>query len=206
MLGAGDGFMSGLLRGWLKDEPWRTSLDLCQCLRRLCRVAPRLRAVLSQLRGAAVVSRARLGTPGAAQGRAARAYSLGDQPSGRLAGACGSSPSIIVPSSSRLPTGRFCQSREHIPYFKKLCLSGRSSRSPDDQPGYGILCDDRLGREALHAAAGSGLWIGRPVELPGSRPLALEIGPDYRHGSCLNGPWSMSSRCSAPTIRTTMRR
>ncbi len=47
--------------------------------------------------------------------------------------------------------------------------------------GYGILCDGRLGRDALYQAAGTGLWIGRPVEWPGSRPLTLEpeIGPDF---------------------------
>ena len=51
----------------------------------------------------------------------------------------------------------------------------------DGQPGHGILCDSRLGRQALYAAAGTGLWIGRPVEWPGSRPLTLEpeIGPDF---------------------------
>ncbi|MFN3847554.1 MAG: 2-deoxy-5-keto-D-gluconate 6-phosphate aldolase domain-containing protein, partial [Paracoccaceae bacterium] len=45
----------------------------------------------------------------------------------------------------------------------------------------GILCDNRLGRDALHAAAETGLWIGRPVEWPGSRPLTLEpeLGPDF---------------------------
>ncbi len=48
------------------------------------------------------------------------------------------------------------------------------------RPGYGILCDSRIGRRALHAASGSGLWIGRPCEWPGSRPLRLEpeLGPD----------------------------
>ena len=36
-------------------------------------------------------------------------------------------------------------------------------------------------RDALYAAEGRGLWIGRPVEWPGSRPLTLEpaLGPDY---------------------------
>ena len=50
----------------------------------------------------------------------------------------------------------------------------------DGRPGYGILCDNRLGRAALHAASGSGLWIGRPCEWPGSRPLTLEpeLGSD----------------------------
>jgi 5-dehydro-2-deoxygluconokinase len=63
--------------------------------------------------------------------------------------------------------------------FKRLCLDA-ALQVAGGRPGHGILCDGRLGREALYRAAGSGLWIGRPVELPGSRPLALEpeIGPD----------------------------
>ena len=57
----------------------------------------------------------------------------------------------------------------------------RRSRCADGRPGYGILCDSRLGRDALHAASGTGLWIGRPCEWPGSRPLTLEpeLGSDY---------------------------
>jgi 5-dehydro-2-deoxygluconokinase len=48
------------------------------------------------------------------------------------------------------------------------------------QAGYGILCDNRIGRSALQRASGTGLWIGRPAELPGSRPLKLEpeLGTD----------------------------
>ena len=42
----------------------------------------------------------------------------------------------------------------------------------------GILLDGRFGQEALDRATGQGLWIGRPVELPGSRPLRFEGGPD----------------------------
>lgn len=50
----------------------------------------------------------------------------------------------------------------------------------DGRSGYGILCDNRIGRAALHAASGTGLWIGRPCEWPGSRPLEIEpeLGPD----------------------------
>ncbi len=64
--------------------------------------------------------------------------------------------------------------------FKELCLKAALTVA-DGQPGHGILCDSRLGRDALYAAAGTGLWIGRPVEWPGSRPLTLEpeIGPDF---------------------------
>ncbi len=64
--------------------------------------------------------------------------------------------------------------------FKELCLAA-AAKVADGKPGYGLLCDSRLGRAALYKAAGQGLWIGRPVEWPGSRPLTLEpeIGPDF---------------------------
>ena len=40
----------------------------------------------------------------------------------------------------------------------------------------GVLCDDRYGQDALNAATGRGWWIGRPVELPGSNPVAFDRG------------------------------
>jgi 5-dehydro-2-deoxygluconokinase len=57
--------------------------------------------------------------------------------------------------------------------FKMLCLEA-ALRVQDGRPGYGILCDNRIGRRALHAAIGTGLWVGRPCEWPASRPLTLE--------------------------------
>jgi 5-dehydro-2-deoxygluconokinase len=68
---------------------------------------------------------------------------------------------------------------ERIGAFKRLCLEA-ALKVAGGRPGYGILCDDRLGRAALHAAAGAGLWVGRPAEWPGARPLALEpeLGAD----------------------------
>ncbi len=70
-------------------------------------------------------------------------------------------------------------STEKIGEFKQLCLNAALQVANGDE-GYGILCDGRLGRDALYRAAGSGLWIGRPTEWPGSRPLKLEpeLGPD----------------------------
>jgi 5-dehydro-2-deoxygluconokinase len=63
--------------------------------------------------------------------------------------------------------------------FKQLCLEA-ALQVQDGRPGFGILCDNRIGRAALQAASGSGLWIGRPTELPGSRPIQLEpeLGAD----------------------------
>ncbi|MCM3102663.1 2-deoxy-5-keto-D-gluconate 6-phosphate aldolase domain-containing protein, partial [Staphylococcus epidermidis] len=40
----------------------------------------------------------------------------------------------------------------------------------------GILADTTYGQKALNAITGKGWWIGRPIELPGSRPLRLEHG------------------------------
>lgn len=63
--------------------------------------------------------------------------------------------------------------------FKELCLDA-ALQVQNGQAGYGILCDNRIGRSALHRASGSGLWVGRPAELPGSRPVDFEpeLGDD----------------------------
>jgi 5-dehydro-2-deoxygluconokinase len=68
-------------------------------------------------------------------------------------------------------------SHEHIPHFTGLCL--RAAReTAGGRPDCGILLDERLGRDALDQASGEALWIGRPIELPGSLPLRFEGGPD----------------------------
>jgi len=71
-------------------------------------------------------------------------------------------------------------STEKIGAFKTLCLEA-ALRVANGQTGYGILCDSRLGKDTLFKAMEQGLWVGRPVELPGSRALQLEeeIGKDF---------------------------
>jgi 5-dehydro-2-deoxygluconokinase len=49
---------------------------------------------------------------------------------------------------------------------RTLALSGR----------VGALIDDTYGEDALLAAGGRGWWLGRPVEVPGSSPLEFEGG------------------------------
>lgn len=39
----------------------------------------------------------------------------------------------------------------------------------------GVLVDDRFGANVLAEMTGTGAWIGRPVEEPGSRPLQFEV-------------------------------
>ena len=66
-----------------------------------------------------------------------------------------------------------------IAKFKQLCLQAAIQTSAN-KDGFGILCDERLGKETLYQASDYNIWIGRPVELPGSRPLRFEpqIGVD----------------------------
>ncbi len=69
---------------------------------------------------------------------------------------------------------------DKIGRFKRLCLDA-ALKVADGRPGHGLLCDSRLGRDALAKATGTGLWIARPVEWPGSYPLTLEpeVGPGH---------------------------
>lgn len=67
--------------------------------------------------------------------------------------------------------------RQKIGAFKQLCLRAAKAVQAG-QDGYGVLCDGRLGQDTLDELVGSGLWVGRPVEWPGSRPLKLE--PELR--------------------------
>ena len=69
---------------------------------------------------------------------------------------------------------------EKIGEFKRLCLQA-ALQVAGDKKGFGILCDSRLGQEALFTAADTGLWVGRPAEWPGSRPLDIEpdLGADF---------------------------
>lgn len=69
-----------------------------------------------------------------------------------------------------------------VPKLKQLILQGaregakRCELHPDGPVQPGILCDGLLGQDSLNDATGTGWWIGRPVELPRSRPLEFEYG------------------------------
>jgi 5-dehydro-2-deoxygluconokinase len=69
-------------------------------------------------------------------------------------------------------------SHSRINAFKRLAVAA-CARVSQGREGYGMLIDERFGREAFFDAAKKNLtWIGRPVELPGSRPLRFEFSQD----------------------------
>ncbi|MDH3660874.1 MAG: 5-dehydro-2-deoxygluconokinase, partial [Alphaproteobacteria bacterium] len=180
VLGAGDGFMAGLLKGWMADEDWSTSLkyaNACGALavsRHGCAPAYpswqelefffKRGVVMPALRKDVELEHVHWAT-----------NRRGDWPVMRVFAFDHRAQFEKMADEAGAP-------RERIGAFKSLCLDAALDVA-DGRPGYGILCDERLGRKALHRAAGSGLWIGRPVEKPGSRPLRLEIGQDF--GSAL---------------------
>lgn len=69
---------------------------------------------------------------------------------------------------------------DKIASFKLLCLSA-ATKVQAGRAGYGVLCDSRLGTLALSQSGKTGLWVARPVEWPGSRPLELEpeVGKNF---------------------------
>ncbi|HVK32760.1 MAG TPA: 5-dehydro-2-deoxygluconokinase [Burkholderiaceae bacterium] len=65
---------------------------------------------------------------------------------------------------------------DRLPRLKRLLLDAadHAAEAHALQGQAGVLIDGRFGLDALAAATGRGLWIGRPVEQPGSRPLAFD--------------------------------
>lgn len=178
VLGAGDGFMSGLLKGWLTGQDWPTSLKYANAC------------------GAFAVSRHGC-TPAypswdelqyffrtGIKNKALRKDEALEQVHWSTNRKNDWSTMRVFAFDHRMQLEAMAKEAgvadEKIGAFKNLCLDAALKVSGGNS-GYGLLCDSRLGREALYRAAGTGLWIGRPVEWPGSRPLTLEpeIGPDF---------------------------
>jgi 5-dehydro-2-deoxygluconokinase len=67
--------------------------------------------------------------------------------------------------------------RERIAGLKRLAMQAIAEVA-GGKPGFGTLLDDTYGREAMFDAAKLGLWVGRPLEKPGSRPLEFEFTQD----------------------------
>ena len=175
VLGAGDAFFSGFLRGWLKDEP----LETCATYANAC--------------GAFAVSRLlcspeiptwdelqfflKHGSPHKALRRDEAinhvhwATTRRAQPPKLLALAIDHRIQLEAIADK---TGA---SRERIAPFKRLAIAAIGQVSKG-KPGFGTLLDDTYGRDAMFDAAKLGLWIGRPLEQPGSKPLRFEFTQD----------------------------
>jgi 5-dehydro-2-deoxygluconokinase len=178
VLGAGDGFFSGLMKGWLDGADWPTALQYANACgafavsRHGCTPAyPSLVEMEFFLKRGVI-------RPDLRNDTELEQIHWATNRGGRMGGDWSTMRVFAFDHRVQL---------EQMPgysiargaAFKELCLKA-ALKVADGQPGYGILCDNRIGRAALHAASGSGLWVGRPCEWPASRPLELEpeLGPD----------------------------
>jgi 5-dehydro-2-deoxygluconokinase len=176
VLGAGDAFLSGFLKGWLNGQ------DYAAC----CRLANGC--------GALVV--ARHGCAPAMPSPVELEYFLQHADKLKRPGSDAALNRLHRVSVARTERPEVCvfafdhrnqffelarlagASEERLPALKRLLVEAvsQSETACKLEGKVGVLIDDRYGAEALHAATGRGWWIGRPVELPGSNPLQFDHG------------------------------
>ena len=176
VLGAGDAFMSGLLRGYLNDEGWEKACayaNACGALvvsRHGCAPAmPSKEELDNYLRRAESVPRPDLDPELNHLHRVTTRRKQWDE----LCVLAFDHRSQLVDMASECGADL-----SRIPGLKALIFKASQAVAIEANLGgkAGILTDSRFGQGVLNDATGSGCWIGRPIELPGSRPLVLEHG------------------------------
>ncbi len=189
VLGAGDGFMSGLLKGWLDDESWEKALTYANACgafavsRHGCTPAYPSWAELQFFLKRGIKEKA------LRHDKELEQIHWSTNRRGKW------DDMHVFAFDHRLQFEEMeGATNEKIGKFKCLCLQAAQNVA-DGRSGYGVLCDHRLGREALYKSTGSGLWIGRPVELPGSRPLELEAEIGLDHGGLNEWPLEQVVKC-----------
>ena len=172
VLGAGDAFMAGFLRGWLRGEPVATCCEWGNAC------------------GAIVVSRHGCAPAMASWAELQHFLSRDDWPhrlrdsaeleqlhwSTNRVGDIDELTVLAIDHRSQfdellaeLGTGDAAQ----VSRFKALALAA-VDRLAKGNPNFGLLLDGRYGARPLEMSADLPYWIGRPVEVPGSRPIAFE--------------------------------
>ncbi|MFA0441502.1 5-dehydro-2-deoxygluconokinase [Vibrio sp. 10N.222.51.C12] len=176
VLGAGDAFMSGLLRGYLNNEGWEKA----------CAYANACGALVVSRHGCAPA----MPTKEELDNYLARAQHVlrPDQDAQlnhlhRVTTRRTQWDELCVLAFDH--RSQFEQMAQHagadlsqIPRLKVLLSRASKEVALEENLAEksGVLCDSRYGQSVLNAVTGTGTWIGRPVELPGSRPLQLEHG------------------------------
>jgi 5-dehydro-2-deoxygluconokinase len=175
VLGAGDAFMAGFLRGWLRDMP----IEKC------CEIANACGAIVVSRHGCA---------PAMASWDELQVFLAGTWPrrlresaeleqlhwSTNRHGVQHELTVLAIDHRSQfddlvadLGTG----DETRVARFKALAFEAVDRLAQGDSR-FGLLLDGRFGARALEAAADTPYWIGRPIELPGSRPIEFEGSPD----------------------------
>jgi 5-dehydro-2-deoxygluconokinase len=175
VLGAGDAFMAGFLRGWLKGEPlercceWGNACGAIVVSRHGCAPAmptwPELERFLAmperplRLREDVELEHLHWATT---RGRVYDELTV-----------------LAIDHRSQFEelADESAADKTRIGAFKSLALQAIDVVAAGDAR-FGVLLDGRYGFEALARAAERPYWIGRPIEQPKSRPLVFEGAAD----------------------------
>lgn len=193
VLGAGDAFMGGFLRGWLRDEPletccaWANACGAFAVSRLLCSVEyptfPEMQHFLTMgsrhraLRYDTTLNHIHHATTRRSIGQDLMAFAIDHR------------------AQLEEVADRFGCKHERIAEFKTLAVAA-AARVAQRRKGYGMLLDSKYGIDALYKAEGENLWLARPVEQPGSRPLAFDGMRDLS-AHMVEWPVNQSVKCLA---------
>jgi 5-dehydro-2-deoxygluconokinase len=175
VLGAGDAFVSGFLRGWLRDLP----LEAC------CELANAAGAIVVSRHGCAPAMPT-WPEMQAFLARRDRPFRLREDAelehihwATTRAGTYDQLMVLAIDHRSQFEemARELGADEGRIGVFKRLALEAVHQVAQGD-PRFGVLLDGRFGFDALAAAADHPYWIGRPIEVPKSRPLAFEGAAD----------------------------
>ena len=176
VLGAGDAFMSGFLRGWLRGEPhatsatWANACGAFAVSRLLCAPEIPTWTELSYFLEHGSKERALRKDPKINHVHWATTRRR-EIPSMKA---------LAIDHRLQLEdmAGGDTQKLARIPELKVLAVKA-AAQVADGRDGFGMLLDDKYGRDALYAASAiPNFWVAKPIELPGSRPLQFEFSQD----------------------------
>ncbi|OLQ87843.1 5-dehydro-2-deoxygluconokinase [Vibrio ponticus] len=176
VLGAGDAFMSGLLRGYINGEGWEKA----------CAYANACGALVVSRHGCAPAMPTKLELDNyLARAESVKRPDLDSELNHlhRVTTRKQQWPELCVMAfDHRIQFVNMAREVgadvAQIKPLKKLILeaSRQVSIEADLIGKSGLLCDSSFGQDVLNDITGDGWWIGRPIELPGSRPLKMEHG------------------------------
>lgn len=175
VLGAGDAFMGGFLRGWLCDETLEES----------CRMGNACGAIVVSRHGCApaMPTWAELQSVLGTGGELPTESFIRHLDHMHWASTRGRDyPELMVlaidhRSQFEDPANFGAVDKERIAIFKTVGLRALHAAARQDRR-FGVLLDGRYGFEALSEAADMPYWMGRPIEIPHSRPLEFEGSAD----------------------------
>ncbi|MGY0219424.1 bifunctional 5-dehydro-2-deoxygluconokinase/5-dehydro-2-deoxyphosphogluconate aldolase [Endozoicomonadaceae bacterium StTr2] len=177
VLGAGDAFLSGFLRGWLRGESNQASCtyaNACGALvvsRHGCTPAiPSAEELDYYIEHAASIPRPDLDSE---LNYLHRVTTRSQAEWQEICGLAFDHRKQFLEMATEMGADP-----ERIHKLKQLLISAVKTGAENNgvSDSIGVLIDDTYGQDALNEVTGNGWWVARPVELPSSRPLELEGG------------------------------